>query len=94
MSESKNLEGQLEGWVQYRDAAILDHAVSTEGAASFANIVMVMLMSGIPVTQESFDAEVHDYMRLAHESKDLERYYRAMIAHAFFSRTLFEATGK
>lgn len=62
------------------------HAVNTTGREFFASIVLTMMNSGIPVTTDSFDEEVHSYLRIAAEQNNLERYYSAMLAHAFFDR--------
>lgn len=92
MSKSKATETQeSKEWTKFRDTKTFNHAVSTLGSAAFADVVMTMIVAGVPVTRDSFEKEIHEYMDMAIAEKSNERYYTLMIAHSFFSRFLFRS---
>jgi hypothetical protein len=79
-------------WGEYRDTAVFMHAVDTIGATMFSRVVVLMLLSGIPVTRESFDKEIHIYLDIARKENKLDDYFRCMLAHAYFDRNVTHGT--
>lgn len=80
-------------WEEYRNTAVFMHAVETIGATMFARVTALMLLSGTPVTRESFDSEIHSFLDQARELKHNDEYFRLMLAHAFFDRNVTHEAG-